>query len=127
MQNWFGESTTRDNKAYVIKNPSRLLKPKEDPLVIKFRIQYDVTSKVPSLERIRLNGRTICSAATTTTMQQETTTVFYSERVVDKSPRPPSPSPPLTPILTVNKNNSKYNNLENFAIFLIKMFSFVLA
>lgn len=62
------------------------MKPGESPLDIKFRIQYDVTSTVPSLERLRLNGRTICSRpSTTTTPSTKTTTVYYSERVTEKN------------------------------------------
>lgn len=61
FQNWFGGSTSSDNKEFTIKSPSYHLKA-GNPVQLRFYIQYDVNQPVPSVAIIKLNGRVICNA-----------------------------------------------------------------
>lgn len=66
LQNWFGESTTNNNLDFVIKNRNQVLHPTSEPLSIRFFVRYDPKEGVPSVLRIKLNGRIICGKAETT-------------------------------------------------------------
>lgn len=65
-QNWFADATSFDNIKYIIRNPSHTLNPGEDPLRLRFFVKYNTAQPIPSIDYIRLNGRTICSAGTPT-------------------------------------------------------------
>lgn len=60
MQNWFGASTSADNKEFTIKSTNYHLKA-GNPVQLRFYIQYDLNQPVPSLLSIRLNGKVICN------------------------------------------------------------------
>ncbi|XP_023310719.1 limulus clotting factor C-like isoform X1 [Anoplophora glabripennis] len=59
--NWFGETSSTDNIEYVIRNPKYKLEV-GPPVSVRFFVKYNPAQRIPSLEGIRLNAKTICSA-----------------------------------------------------------------
>lgn len=69
----------------MIKNQNKDLIPDEPPLVVRFQVRYNPTSTIPSVHRIRLNGRTICAAPdVTTTQKPETSSAYVSEIITQR-------------------------------------------
>ena len=67
LQNWFGEATTDDNLEFVIKNRNYVLEPTNGPVSIRFFVKFDPEEGVPSVVRIKLNGKVICGGTRVTT------------------------------------------------------------
>lgn len=61
MQNWFGASTSSDNKEFTIRSSNYHLKA-GNPVQLRFYIQYDLNQSAPSVSAIKLNGKIICNA-----------------------------------------------------------------
>lgn len=59
FQNWVGEVTTDDNIDFKIENTKQTITP-EEPLGVRFFIQYKANDTIPKLKFIRFNGKEIC-------------------------------------------------------------------
>ncbi|XP_018328069.1 serine protease Hayan isoform X2 [Agrilus planipennis] len=90
LGNWFGDSQTKDNMEFVIKNPSYTLVP-GPPVAVRFFVKYDPNQTPPRLSMIRMNGRTICGEAATAAPLDFNT--LHISRPADK-----------------NENNFNFNN-----------------
>ncbi|KAF5288695.1 hypothetical protein FQR65_LT11960 [Abscondita terminalis] len=63
LGNWFGETTTENNRDFVVIDSNYILEPDRDPLSVRFFVKYDQElGTVPSVVRIRLNNRIICNS-----------------------------------------------------------------
>ncbi|XP_022832030.1 uncharacterized protein LOC111360359 isoform X1 [Spodoptera litura] len=60
LGNWIGEVTTDDNIDFKIENTKTKISP-EEPLSIRFFVQYKAQNVTPKLKAIRVNGREICN------------------------------------------------------------------
>ncbi|CAH0696692.1 unnamed protein product [Spodoptera exigua] len=60
LGNWIGEVTTDDNIDFKIENTKTKISP-EEPLSVRFFVQYKAQNFKPKLKAIRLNGREICN------------------------------------------------------------------
>ncbi|KAG5885426.1 hypothetical protein JTB14_036073 [Gonioctena quinquepunctata] len=61
LGNWFGETISSDNKEFRIVNHDYKLEA-GPPVSVRFFVKYDRYKTIPSLQGIRLNGKTICSS-----------------------------------------------------------------
>ncbi|XP_017770016.1 PREDICTED: transmembrane protease serine 11E-like [Nicrophorus vespilloides] len=99
LLNWFGQASSADNKEFVIKNPAYLLEP--GPTVnVKIQVIYSPTEIVPSVTRIRLNGRTVCNEGVPV-RTTEAPSPFISQKITKK---------PATASSAINRPSQTSNN-----------------
>ncbi|XP_076254544.1 limulus clotting factor C-like isoform X1 [Rhynchophorus ferrugineus] len=65
LGNWFGDTTSSNNREYTIRNPSYRLE-SGPPIAVRFFVKYNAGSVVPTVNKILLNGKTICPITTRT-------------------------------------------------------------
>ncbi|XP_018571193.1 limulus clotting factor C-like isoform X1 [Anoplophora glabripennis] len=63
LGNWFGQITTCDNTAYVIRKPGYVLQVGQY-LSLRFFVKFNLAKPIPSLMAIKLNGNDICAEQT---------------------------------------------------------------
>ncbi|XP_063924172.1 serine proteinase stubble-like isoform X3 [Zophobas morio] len=61
LGNWFGETVSSDNQEFTIKNPRYKLEA-GPPVSVRFFVKYNLAATIPSVNTIRLNGKTICTS-----------------------------------------------------------------
>ncbi|KAF5283195.1 hypothetical protein FQA39_LY17387 [Lamprigera yunnana] len=87
LGNWFGDTTTENNRDFVIKDRNYVLEPTGDPLSLRFFVKYDQPlNLVPSVVRIRLNGKVICNSIFDPTVEPPKLHISQVKPVIESKP-----------------------------------------
>ncbi|KAK4878781.1 hypothetical protein RN001_011287 [Aquatica leii] len=84
LGNWFGETTTENNRDFLITDRGYVLEPNRKPLSVRFFVKYDQElGIVPSVVRIKLNGKLICHSGNDATNDEPKLHISHIKPNVD--------------------------------------------